>query len=152
MKTYNGYQQYDHLDGVEFMAVDKIDVEHSDVVNKDSLLDLIFKIDPVTNLPSGVLSQYLSDKTNAQVRDYIERNILIDLPDTGVSIPESLRTDYLKLGSDFIAEVAREPYESREAYEARIEKKFNEIEADKQRQKENAKWRKRFKDIVNASS
>ena len=58
-------------------------VEHPVLVDKsrsadDDILDLIYSVDPLTNLPSGSIEQYLSDKTNSQVRDYIEKVIFKD--------------------------------------------------------------------------
>lgn len=115
--------------------------------SKDDMLDLIYCIDPVTGFPSGAISQYLSDKTNDQVRQFIERNLLQEHND-GDSFPATLREDILKLDGEFISKTCRRRFEDKESYESRLQSYFNEIESDKNKQKEIAKLRKRYADLI----
>lgn len=96
--------------------------------SKDDLLDLIFAIDPVTGFPSGSISQYLSDNTSDEVRDFIEKNILVDLPSqTDYSLPEAVNMAFRELEPDFQLNMMRKPFESLGEYEGRIKSYFNEL-------------------------
>lgn len=113
----------------------------------DDILDMIYSVDPLTGFPAGSLSQYLSDKTNEQVRQFIEKNILVD--HGSYDYPPGLREEVLKLDSQFIATTSRNRYESLEDYESRVESYFNKLENDKSVQKRvrelRDKWSKKEK-------
>ena len=144
-----GFRQYRKLQDIKYVSTPPVKIDVSDVRKKhDDLLDIIFSVDPLTNMPSGSIEQYLSDKTSDEVRTFIERNLLCDLPDTSSSLPSSLRDDLRNLDGDFIAKVARNPYEDRESYEERVSGYFREIEQDKAYQKRLADLRKKYKDNV----
>lgn len=127
-----GFRQYGALSHIKYVKHKPLKEVVSDIRDKnDEMLDLVFSVDPLTNLPCGSIDQYLSDKTRDEVRLFIERYLLVDLPDTSMSVPPNLREDLLSLDSDFIAKVSRNRYESTEDYEARVQKYFNELEEDK---------------------
>lgn len=113
--------------------------------SKEDLLDLIFTLDPLTNMPTGTIEQYLSDKTSDEVRSFIERNLLQE-HDSGEyqNIPSTLRDDLINLDSDFIAKVSRNRFETKEQYEERVSSYFKEIEQDKKLQKELSKLRAKY--------
>lgn len=97
--------------------------------SQDDLLDLIFAIDPITGFPSGSISQYLSDKTSDEVRDFIEKNILVDLPSqTDSALPEAVNMAFRELEPDFQLNLMRKSFESLGEYEIRIQKYFNDIQ------------------------
>lgn len=97
--------------------------------SQDDLLDLIFAIDPVTGFPSGSLAQYLSDNTSDEVRDFIEKHILVDLPSlTDSSLPEAVNMAFRELEPDFQLNLMRKPFESLGEYEHRVKTYFNEIQ------------------------
>lgn len=134
-----GYNIFKGLSGIAYMPV-----EHPVLVDKsrsadDDILDLIYSVDPLTYLPSGSIEQYLSDKTNSQVRDYIEKVIFKDIPRD--EYPDGLRDEILKLDSDFIAKTSRNRFEPLDEYENRVESYFNEIENSKEFEKKVAKLR-----------
>ena len=55
----------------------------SDVRPSDSqLLDYIYGLDPVTQLPCGDLSIYLGEKANPEIRQFIELNLLQERMDS----------------------------------------------------------------------
>lgn len=142
-----GFRQYRNLESIRFVNTPPVKIDVSDVRKKhDDLLDIIFAVDPITNMPSGSIEQYLSDKTSDEVRTFIERNLLIDLPDTSASVPSSLRDDLLKLDGEFIAKVSRNSYEDRESYEQRVSSYFKEIEDSKEYQKRIVALRKKYSD------
>lgn len=143
MAKYNGFQRYDSLVDVKFMPSQEI--VKSDVIVRtadDSLLDLIYCVDPLTNLPSGALNAYLSDKTSEQVRSFIERKIFKELP--GETLPSNIREEVLKLDGDFIAKTSRNRFEDLESYESRVKSYFDEIENDKNFKKNLEEFKKRF--------
>lgn len=97
--------------------------------SQDDLLDLIFAIDPVTGFPSGSLSQYLSDKTSDEVRDFIEKNILVDLPSqTDSSLPEAVNMAFRELEPDFQLNLMRKSFESLGEYEGRVKTYFDDLQ------------------------
>ena len=131
----NGFKMFGNLDGVKYMPPVPPENVSSDVRKpNDDILDIIFGLDPVTNMPNGAIGQYLSDKTNDQVRSFIERNLLNDILDCGTMLPMSLRDDVMKLDSDFIGKCMRRRDESKEDYESRMETMFSEMENDKKLQ------------------
>lgn len=106
--------------------VDKIEPVRT---SQDDLLDLIFAVDPITGFPSGSVSQYLSDKTSDEVRDFIEKNILVDLPSqTDSSLPEAVNMAFRELEPDFQLNMMRKSFESLGEYESRIKTYFNDLQ------------------------
>ena len=144
-----GYRIYRGVEKIKYCEHHTVseDSVKSDVRHKyDDILDKIYCRDPLTNIPCGTISQFLSDKTSDEVRQFIERNLLVDLPDSSMDVPSSLRDDLLSLDSEFIAKVSRNSYESREDYEHRVQGYFKELEADKERMAFAAKLRKKYAD------
>lgn len=131
----NGFRIYMNLDLVNPLPADLIEREDVAPSSVDEMMNLIYSLDPVTNLPSGALGQYLSDKTNEQVRQFIEKNILVEHDNGLHDYPSDIREQMLKLDSNFIAETSRNRYESVEDYEARVKSYFDKIESDKEYQK-----------------
>lgn len=131
----NGFRIYMNLDKVKPLLADPIVREEVAPSSADEMLNLIYSVDPLTNLPAGALGQYLSDKTNEQVRQFIEKNILVEHDNGLHDYPSDIREQMLKLDSNFIAETSRNRYESVEDYEARVKSYFDKIESDKEYQK-----------------
>lgn len=95
----------------------------------DDILDLIYTRDPVTNMPVGEISMYLSDKTNDEVRKFIEQYILKEHSDGESVIPSSLRSEVEKLDDDFIMNTCRRRNETVEMYEQRCLAYLNELKS-----------------------
>lgn len=140
----NGFRIYKNLDLVGALPPDPIEKEEVAPSSVDDMLNLIYALDPITGLPSGAINQYLSDKTNEQVRQFIEKNLLIEHDNGSHDYPSDIREEILKLDSSFIAETSRNRFESVEDYEARVQDYFDKIEADKEFQKKCAMIRKKF--------
>lgn len=116
-----GFSHLRGLDSVEFMPYPKVVVPVPEVKTAgDDILDQIYSIDPLQNVPCGTIYQYLSDKTSSEVRDFIEKHILVDLPKTGVDVPDSMRQALYDLDPEFIAQTSRNRFETNEDYEARV--------------------------------
>ena len=101
----------------------------------ESIFDLIFAVDPVTGLPSGIISQYLSDKTSADVKEFIERTFKgISSPEVSVA-PEEIHKEYDSLSTSLVADLSRNRFESVEQYEERIKSFLSDNKAEVYRDK-----------------
>lgn len=89
----------------------------------DSVLDVIFSVNPLTLLPDGDLSVFLNDNTSPEVRDYIARNLMLDNPEQS-----DISGDYRgKLSDDDIVLYARNDGESAADYRYRV---YNALKQD----------------------
>lgn len=140
----NGFRQYINVSSTRYLPVDVPVVESIAPSKVDSMLDLIYAVDPITGFPSGAISQYLSDKTNDQVRKFIEDNILYEIDNGSHDYPANLRDEVLKLDSEFIAKTSRNRYESLEAYEDRVKSYFDDLEHDKEYHKRLSILKKKY--------
>ena len=93
----------------------------------EQLLDYIFSVDERTGLPCGAYAQYMSDKTNPEVKKFIEDTILhggepmanmVDAQNQGV--PSNISEKFREFKSDFLADMHRGRGETLEDYEQRI--------------------------------
>lgn len=78
------------------------------------MLSLIYLPDS-SGLPRGAMQVYLSDKASPEMRQFIEQNILVD-------IPSDNNSKFDGLDDDFKLAFERGELESREAYIERINK------------------------------
>lgn len=101
------------------------------------LLDLIFSVDPVTHLPKGDLSMFLSPKTNAEVRLFIEQNLMNPQQEgQGLSLPtETVNQLRETITDDDIASFSRNYNETTEDYAERIAQSLNKMRFDVYRRK-----------------
>lgn len=104
-------QNYLRLKGADIFHEDTF-AEVAPVEKKnDELLDVIYGVDPDTGLPCGDIVMYLSKNTSPSVRDYIQRNLMQELPEgTAVPVDES----------DQLFDYIRQRGESRHEYAERI--------------------------------
>lgn len=145
----HGFSHLRGLDSIEFMPYPKVDVPVSEVKSSgEDILDQIYSIDPLQNVPCGTIYQYLSDKTSVEVRDFIEKNILVDLPNTGVDVPDNMRQALYDLDSEFIAQTSRNRFETNEDYEARVHGYLQDMQKKLKDESEHKSWldkvRKRY--------
>lgn len=82
--------------------------------SEDSLLSLVYAVDPITKLPTGDLGYLVSDKANPEVKNWILQNIMIDVSSAAAPAPPK------GLSDDDIASLARDPHESSQAYMERV--------------------------------
>lgn len=117
-----GFGIYRGLDTIKYCTPPVEKVEQNETRSSDDdILDLIFTIDPRTGYPCGAIDQYLSDKTNQQVREFIAQNILVDLPDNSFSTPSMQAREVTReLGDDFMIQCMKQRDESVEQYEQRV--------------------------------
>lgn len=112
----SGYREYRDIiavaDGFDESVFNPV---RSDVVRGDAgLFASIFTVDPVTNLPSGDLGMYMSDKTSPEVRLFIEQQLMRDAGDDGSSVQSA------DLSDDDIVAYSRKHGESVDAYRHRV--------------------------------
>lgn len=123
---YLGYSRYQGLDKIRYIestekAVGNLVGWSPDIRSKeDDLLDLIFTRDPVTNLPTGAYQQFLSDKVQPEIRQFIMDYLMSNSVESGTDIPDDVRAQFNELPSEFIAQCSHNRYESVEQYEQRI--------------------------------
>lgn len=87
--------------------VEDVVVESSPVSEKKStILDVIYGLDPVTQLPSGDFACYLGNDVAPEVKSYIQANLLNEFP-RGTAVPEEqqdLLFDYMRTPGEPIHE------------------------------------------------
>ena len=129
-----GFRQYDLPTDGFICMVDELPV--CDVGNSsDSVFDLIFSVDPLTGLPCDVVQQYLSDKTSADVKEFIERTFKgFSIDDPSIA-PEEVRKEYSALSDSLVADLSRNRFESVEQYEQPKTQNNTNEKAEKYRDK-----------------
>lgn len=126
----NGFHQYDGLLGVEFMQPEKFEPEKVDRPDNKSqdILDLIYMADPQTGFPCGALSHYLSDSVRPEIKQFIEENILREIPQESYSdLGPEISKGFKELSDDFKFDIMRGRYEDVESYKERITRTLKEI-------------------------
>ena len=98
--------------------------EKPDVKSKDSqLLDYIYSINPVTDLPQGDLAVYLGDKANPEIKNFIQMNLLHENVDrrSGMRLSQDVLNKFREhITDDDIAAFSRNHGESKEEYADRM--------------------------------
>lgn len=140
MSNYNGFSQYRGLADVVPMPVVRVEKSKVDRQEKDKdILDYIFACDPVTGFPTGSLSHYLSDETRTEIKDYIEKYLLRDIPEVhALQFPQEIAQHIKELDSNFVFDCMRGQYETAEMYKDRMTSWMKElVESEK-----NKRWTK----------
>lgn len=137
MSNYNGFSQYNGLADIKPMPCIRAPKVKADRQEKDKdILDFIFACDPVTGFPTGSLSHYLSDDTRTEIKDYIERYLLRDIPEQhALQYPAEVARHINDLDSNFVFDCMRGQYETAEQYKDRMTswmKELSESEKNKQ--------------------
>lgn len=122
MKQLSFLNRADVLLALNYEPFEKVEKTAEKPKEVDSLLDIIYSKDPITGLPRGDLSMFLSDKTNPQVRLFIEQNLLTARSENTPSVlPDDVVNQYRKvLTDDDIARYTRNHGESIEEYTKRM--------------------------------
>lgn len=93
-----------------------------------ALLDLIYGVDKSTGLPCGDIALFINPKSNAEVRNFIELNLMRENSDgvSQVSIPQPVLNKMKStITDDDIARFSRHDGENREQYAMRIRQYFD---------------------------
>ena len=104
--------------------------EHKSIIDvnepNQALLDLIFQSDPVTGLPVGDLSVFMGEKTNPEVKMFIESQLLHERIDSesAMNLPTDVTNKFRELSDDDVALFSRNHNESREDYARRLQLYF----------------------------
>lgn len=91
--------------GIEPIKEDII-VEHEKSARSSSILDVIYSLDEVTNLPKGDYVMYLGQDVSPEVRQFIQQNLLFETP-RQTAVPEEMADalfDYMRLPDEGIHE------------------------------------------------
>lgn len=108
---------------IDYVSGDIIDKSPDVAEPNKQLLDYIFGKDPVSGHPSGDLSVYLGEKSNPEVKAFIQTNLMQPLIDDKGGL--NLSSDELNkirgtITDDDIAQFSRNHDETREEYADRI--------------------------------
>lgn len=131
IKDYN--QRFETISTFEYTECEEMRPK-ADVVDKNKqLLDYIYAYDSKLGYPHGDLAVFLGDDANAQVKQYIQQNLMQDNTEERAQL--SLPNEVLnKFGSvitdDDIADFSRNDGESRIEYAERLRSYFERVRAE----------------------
>lgn len=125
----------------KYPAMPKYDEKSDDVRPQfEELLDLIYSIDPRTGMPKGDLAVFMNGEANPEIRDFIQKNLLMEMPTvegSGLVMSDSLRNSFTKnITDDDIAEFSRNANETSEEYAKRLSDKCHDLRLNYQRERE----------------
>lgn len=110
-----------------------------DVCTTDNqLMDYIFGLDPVTQLPCGDLAIYLGEKANPEVKQFIELNLLKERVDSkgNIDLPQDVVNGFRSvIKDDDVAAFSRNHGETKEEYADRLKLYFLQEKQKRQREK-----------------
>lgn len=101
----------------------------------DQLLDMIYTRDPNTGLPVGDLSFYFNKDSNAEVKNFIEKNLLLDVSDHSKGLDfstEQMNSLSKHITDDDIVFFSRSHDETREQYASRVQERLNGLRREYQ--------------------
>ena len=107
-----------------------VDDKLADVKDKDSqLLDYIYALNPVTQLPQGDLAVYLGDKANPQIKSFIQANLMNEISEgkSEMHLSQDVLNKFREhISDDDIAAFSRNHGETKEEYADRMKLFFLE--------------------------
>lgn len=146
LKLYS--KRFDILSDIQYVEPLRSERKVETRSSKDELLDLIYGVDSVTGLPKGDLAQFLSDKTNPQLRQFIEANLMnenssnVDSLHFGNDVINKFRS---VISDDDIVRFSRNHDETIEDYANRMNKEITEFKRQQYFSKKFAKLEKQLK-------
>lgn len=111
-RVFPRYREFRTLSECDFYSAVEEKVEKKERNEKfESLLAEIYAVDPKTKLPVGDVSQYMSENTNPQIRDFIQTQLMSAFEPVGQSS---------KLSDDELVRYQRKSDESVRDYVSRM--------------------------------
>lgn len=110
-----GFNLFRQLEEKDYTVISVPEVVVEDASAENSLFDMMFSVNPLTKLPQGDVSLYLSDKTSPDVKRFIEMQLL-----SPNNISADAAAEYSSLSDDDIAEFTRGSFESISSYRTRV--------------------------------
>lgn len=104
----------------------------------NQLMDYIFGLDPVTQLPCGDLAIYLGEKANPEVKQFIELNLLKERVDEkgNIDLPQDVVNGFRSvIKDDDVAAFSRNHGETKEEYADRLKLYFLKEKQKRQQEK-----------------
>lgn len=108
-----GYRQIAELDFPQYIEEERPHVETASM--ERGLLDMIFTVNPITLLPDGDIAHLIHQDTPADIRRFIESNLM-----TPYNVDADSSGDFSSLDDDTIAELSRGNNESLNDYRYRV--------------------------------
>lgn len=124
-----GFYRYKGLESVEYITPQSVSVPETPCDKYETLLNMIFAKD-VDGWPSGAFSQFMSEKTASEVRQFIQDYLLSGGHESTMDLPSDVLNAYKDLPSDFVAQASRNRYESVEQYETRVSELISQMRAE----------------------
>lgn len=148
LKMYS--KRFDIISNIEYVKPLRSERKVETRSSKDELLDLIYGVDSVTGLPKGDLAQFLSDKTNPQLRLFIEQNLMNEnVSSNGLSLGNDVLNKFRSvITDDDLARFTRNHDESVEDYAARMSNELEEMRYQSWKKKHEQSIRKRLSEIA----
>lgn len=131
------------------LVIDKpVDVKDTD----SALFDAIYSTDPVSGLPNGDIAVFLSEKTNPQVRLFIEQKLMSPRSENpGLSLEQEIINKFGAMSDDDISYFSRNHGESPEEFQDRIRLFMENQKKEISEKKKSAKLRKVLKEAADKS-
>lgn len=140
----NGFNRYKDLVGVTYLPPTPVVLSELPRDKYDDILDMIFAKD-ANGWPSGAFSQFLSEKTSSEVRQFIQDYLMTGGSESHLDVPDEVLKGYKDLPSDFIAQCSRNRNESVEQYEQRISEYVNQLRQEESFKQRYESYMKSFK-------
>lgn len=116
-----GFFMSRQLQGMEFPAlIDDSPQCIKKVTTEDSLLDMIYSVDPLTSLPTGDVALYLGKEVDPSIKRFIELNL-----HSPVTIGAETSGKFADISDDDVAELVRSSDEPVSSYINRVRDFFN---------------------------
>ena len=115
------YKNFDFARNVDHINAHMVSMEVDENVSEvkktpqDALLSVIYAIDERTKLPTGDLAYYVSDSVNPQIKEFILKNLLMD-----VSSAANPTFNSNEISDDLALDLMRQPNETPDAYRSRL--------------------------------
>lgn len=121
----------------------------------EELLDMIYSIDPRTGMPKGDLAVFMNGDANPEIRDFIQKNLLMEMPTvegSGLVMSDALRNSFTKnITDDDIAEFSRNSGETSEEYAKRLSEKCHDLRLNYQRERETMRLQRKLRENASKS-
>lgn len=109
----------------------------------DKILDAIFCKDS-NGFPRSSWAALLGKDTPADIKDYIQNNLMMMKSDGHVVDDDKIVAEYQKLDSEFIAECSRDRFESVQEYEERIKSRIEQLRKEESFRKHYEDFKKKL--------
>lgn len=109
-----GFPIFRQLENFKFSDIEVKRPKAENLNPENQLLDAIYSVNPLTKLPDGDLTIFMSKNTSPEIRDFISRNLMRDLTSETVDVARD------GLSDDDVIRYSREIDEDIMSYRSRV--------------------------------